>query len=67
MRRRACDTLPFLTPWVYAIFVKTDDLIDLFSTNVEPVRERWLRNTLLVALAIGAAGALCLTLSVFWA
>jgi hypothetical protein len=41
--------------------VKTDDLIHLLSTNVEPVKGGELRNTLVAALALGAAAALCLT------
>jgi len=42
--------------------MKTDDLINLLGTNIEPVKDGQLRNTLLVALAAGAATALCLML-----
>ena len=42
--------------------MKTDDLINLLGTNIEPVKGGQLRNALLAALAVGAAGALCLSL-----
>ena len=47
--------------------MKTDDLINLLGTNIEPVKGGQLRNTLLAALAVGAAGALCLLLLIFGA
>ena len=37
--------------------MNTDDLINLLGTNIEPVKGGELRNTLLAALAVGAAGA----------
>lgn len=45
--------------------MKTDDLIDMLSTNVEPVKGGQLRNALIVGLAIGGAVAFCLMLGVF--
>jgi len=47
--------------------VKTDDLINLLGTNIEPVQRGQLRNTLLAALAVGTAAALCLMVVVFGA
>ena len=47
--------------------MKTDDLINLLGTNIEPVKGGQLRNTLLAALAVGAAAALCLMLVIFGA
>jgi hypothetical protein len=47
--------------------MKTDELINMLGTNVEPVKDGQLRNTLLVALAMGAAIALCLMVVVFGA
>ena len=47
--------------------MKTDDLINLLGTNIEPVRGGQLRNTLLAGLAVGALAALCLTLMFFGA
>jgi hypothetical protein len=47
--------------------MKTDDLIDLLGTNIEPVRGEQVRNTLLVALAVGVAVAMCLVLLIFGA
>src|SRR5258708_245791 len=35
--------------------MKTDELIDMLGTNIEPVRDGQLRNTLLIALAMGTA------------
>lgn len=43
--------------------MKTDELIEFLGTNVEPVKGGALRNALVVALAIGAVGALCLMLA----
>jgi hypothetical protein len=45
--------------------MKTDELIDMLGTNIEPVKGGRLRNTLLIALAMGAAAALCLMLATF--
>jgi hypothetical protein len=45
--------------------MKTDDLINMLSTNVEPVKGADPRNLLVIALAIGAVAALCLMLAVF--
>jgi hypothetical protein len=45
--------------------MKTDQLIDMLGTNIEPVRAGQLRNTLLIALALGAAAAVCLMLAIF--
>lgn len=47
--------------------MKTDDLINLLGTNVEPVQGGQFRNTLLAAFAVGATAALCLTLILFGA
>jgi hypothetical protein len=42
--------------------VKTDELIKMLGTNLEPVKTGELRNTMLIALAIaaGAVAAICL-------
>ncbi len=45
--------------------MKTDKLIDMLGTNVEPVKGGQLRNTLLFGLVVGVAAALCLTLALF--
>ena len=45
--------------------MKTDELIDLLGTNLEPVKGGSLRNTLMVALAVGAAVASCVMLAIF--
>jgi hypothetical protein len=47
--------------------MKTDELIDMLGTNIEPVRAGQLRNTLLIALTMGAVAALCLMLAIFGA
>ena len=47
--------------------MKTDQLIDMLGTNIEPVKDGQLRNTLLIALAVGAAAALCLMVAIFGA
>jgi hypothetical protein len=39
--------------------VKTDQLIDLLSTNVEPVKSGYLKKTLIFALLIGGVAAFC--------
>ena len=45
--------------------MKTDELIDMLSTNVEPVKGAEPRNLLMIALAVGAVAALCLMLAIF--
>lgn len=47
--------------------MKTDELIDMLGTNIEPVKDGQLRNTLLLALVTGTAVALCLMLTIFGA
>jgi hypothetical protein len=47
--------------------MKTDELINMLGTNIEPVKDGQIRNTLLIALAIGAVAALCLMLAIFGA
>jgi hypothetical protein len=47
--------------------MKTDELIDMLSTNVEPVKGEPLRNAVVVALGAGAAAAFCLMLAIFGA
>jgi hypothetical protein len=47
--------------------MKTDDLITMLGTNLEPVKGGQMRNTLLVALAAGAVAAFCLMLAIFGA
>jgi hypothetical protein len=43
--------------------MKTDQLINMLSTNVEPVKQGRLRKTLVWALLVGAAAAFCLMLA----
>ena len=45
--------------------MKTDELINMLSTNVEPVKGGEPRNLLMIALAVGAVAALCLMLAIF--
>src|SRR6266567_3115237 len=45
--------------------MKTDELIDMLGTNLEPVKGGQLRNTLIIALAVGAVAAFCLMLATF--
>jgi hypothetical protein len=45
--------------------MKTDELIELLSANVGPVKSGYLRQTFLAALGIGAAAAFCLRLAVY--
>ena len=45
--------------------MKTDELIDLLATNLERVESGELRNTVMIALAIGAAAAFCFLLAMF--
>ena len=47
--------------------MKTDELIDMLGTNVEPVKGGQLRDTLLIALAVGVVAAFCLMLALFGA
>ncbi len=47
--------------------MKTDELIRMLGTNVEPVKGGQLRNTLLAALAMGGAAVMCLMLAIFGA
>jgi len=42
--------------------MKTDQLIDMLSTNVEPVQQGRLRKTLVGALVVGGAAAFCFML-----
>ncbi|TXH33887.1 MAG: DUF1109 domain-containing protein [Rhodospirillaceae bacterium] len=42
--------------------MKTDDLINLLATHTKPVKRTHLRNTILAAVAAGAAATLCLML-----
>lgn len=43
--------------------MKTDQLIDLLSTNVEPVKSGHLKKTLVLALLIGGVAAFCVMLT----
>jgi len=45
--------------------MKTDELINMLGTNLEPVKGGELRNALMIALAVGAAAASCLMLAIF--
>jgi hypothetical protein len=45
--------------------MKTDDLIDALAANIEPIKGGELRNTVMIALAIGAVVAFCLVLAMF--
>jgi hypothetical protein len=45
--------------------MKTDELIDMLGTNLEPVKGGELRNTVTIALALGAVAAFCLVLAMF--
>jgi len=47
--------------------MKTDELIEMLGTNLEPVKAGQLRSTLMIALAIGSAAVLCLAFAVFGA
>ena len=47
--------------------MKTDELINMLGTNLEPVRGGELRHTLMIALAVGAVLASCLMLAIFGA
>jgi hypothetical protein len=44
--------------------MKTDDLINMLGTNVEPVKGGQLRNTVLIALTVGSVAAFCLMLAI---
>jgi len=43
--------------------MKTDRLIDMLSTNLEPIKEGRLKKTLVWALVVGGAAAFCLMLT----
>jgi hypothetical protein len=45
--------------------MKTDQLINMLGTNLEPVKGGELRNGLMIALTVGAAAASCLMLAIF--
>ena len=45
--------------------MKTDELINVLGTNLEAVEGGQLRNTFVIALAVGAIAALCLMLAIF--
>jgi len=45
--------------------MKTDELINMLGANLEPVKGGELRNTLMIALAVGAVSASCLMLAIF--
>jgi hypothetical protein len=45
--------------------MKTDELIEVLATNLEPIKGGELRNTVMIALAVGAAAAFCLVLAMF--
>ena len=45
--------------------MRTDRLIEMLGTNLEPVKQGELRNPLVIALAVGAVAAICLMLAIF--
>jgi hypothetical protein len=45
--------------------MKTDELIHMLGTNLEPVKGGTLRNTVLIALVVGAVATFCLVLAMF--
>jgi hypothetical protein len=45
--------------------MKTDELIAVLATNLEPIKGGELRNTVMIALAVGAVAAFCLVLAMF--
>jgi hypothetical protein len=45
--------------------MKTDELVSMLSTNLEPVKGGQLRNTLVIALTVGTVAAFCLMLAIF--
>ena len=47
--------------------MKTDDLVKMLGTHVEPVKDGQLRSTLLMALGMGAAVVICLLVAFFGA
>jgi hypothetical protein len=47
--------------------MKTDELINVLGTNLEVVKAEQLRNTFVIALAVGGIAALCLMLAIFGA
>jgi hypothetical protein len=47
--------------------MKTDELINVLGTDLEVVKGEQLRNTFVIALAVGGIAALCLMLAIFGA
>ena len=47
--------------------MKTDELINVLGTNLEVVKGEQLRNSFVIALAVGGIAALCLMLAIFGA
>jgi len=47
--------------------MKTDELINVLGTNLEVVKGGQLRNSFVIALAVGGIAALCLMLAIFGA
>src|SRR5258708_11862227 len=47
--------------------MKTDELIEMLGTNLEPAKGGHLHNALLIAFAVGAVAAFCLMLAIFGA
>ncbi len=45
--------------------MKTDELINILGTNLDAVKGGQLRNTFVIALAVGAIAAICLMLGIF--
>ena len=45
--------------------MKTDELINMLGTNLEPVKGGTLRNTVVIALVVGAVATFCLVLAMF--
>jgi hypothetical protein len=45
--------------------MKTDELINMLGTNLEPVKGGTLRNTVIIALVAGAVATFCLVLAMF--
>lgn len=43
--------------------MKTDELVDILGTNLEPVKGGQLRNTMIIAVAVGVVAAFCLMLA----
>ena len=45
--------------------MKTDELIEMLGTNLEPVKGGETRSTIMIALALGSAAVICLSLALF--